>query len=229
MTPRAGSTPARRRPRSGESGREEILDAASRLFTEQGYAGTSTREIALAVGIKQASLYYHFPSKEALLAELMAGTVAPSLEAAQVLEAVPGRAAARLHALARFDVGLLCAGRWNLGALYLLPELRHPRFAGFVADRRRLRDAYGRQVAAAHREGDARVDEVRLATDLVFGLVESVIPVRAERAAGEDLSDLVATVPVACLRLLGLPAGRTAAVVRESGRMSAALDPPQRP
>lgn len=229
MSPRAAATPARRRARSGEGGREEILDAASRLFTEQGYAGTSTREIALAVGIKQASLYYHFASKEAMLAELMAGTVMPSLETAAVLEAVPGRAAARLHALSRFDVGLLCAGRWNIGALYLLPELRHPRFAGFVADRRRLRDRYGRQVTAMHREGDARVEDVELATDLVFGLVESVISVRAERASGADLTDLVETVPVACLRLLGLPAGRTAAVLRESARMSAAVEPPSRP
>lgn len=37
------------------------------LFTDQGYEGTSMRQIADALGINKASLYYHFPNKEALL------------------------------------------------------------------------------------------------------------------------------------------------------------------
>jgi AcrR family transcriptional regulator len=212
------------RPREGETGREEILDAAAELFCQQGYAATSTRAVALAVGIKQASLYYHFPSKEAVLADLLAGTVTPSIRAAENLERLPGRAAARLHALATFDVGLLCSGRWNLASLYLLPELRQPRFASFQADRARLRAAYGRTVAAAVAEGDARPDDVDLATALVFGLVESVISVRGDREQGADLTDLVATVPTAALRMLGVPANRLTAVRRESTRMVAALD-----
>lgn len=213
------------RPREGDTGREEILDAAAELFSQNGYAATSTRAVALAVGIKQASLYYHFPSKEAVLAELLSGTVAPSLAAATALDALPGRAAARLHALASFDVRLLCSGRWNLAALYLLPELRQPRFAPFQEDRSRLRAAYGRLVVAAGAEGDLRGEDAGLATDLVFGLVESVISVRGDRGHGADLGDLVDGVPTACLRMLGLPGNRLAAVVRESARMGRALTP----
>jgi TetR/AcrR family transcriptional regulator, cholesterol catabolism regulator len=48
------------------SGRERILDKAERLFRTSGYNGVSMRDIALDVGIKQASLYYHFPGKEQL-------------------------------------------------------------------------------------------------------------------------------------------------------------------
>lgn len=231
MSPRpavaAGTAPARRpgRPREGGTGREEILDAAAELFSENGYAATSTRAVALAVGVKQASLYYHFPSKEAVLAELLAGTVAPSLAAAETLAGLPGRSAARLHALASFDVRLLCSGRWNLAALYLLPELRQPRFAPFRDDRARLRAAYGRAVAGAVAEGDLRGDDVGLATDLAFGLVESVISVRGDRGHGADLTDLVGGVPTACLRMLGLPANRLGAVLRESARMGRALAP----
>lgn len=229
MSPRPAATadtgPGRRpgRPREGGTGREEILDAAAELFSQHGYAATSTRAVALAVGIKQASLYYHFPSKEAVLAELLAGTVTPSLAAAAALERVPGRAAARLHALASYDVRLLCSGRWNLAALYLLPELRQPRFAPFREDRARLRAAYGRVVGAAVAEGDLRADDVGMATDLVFGLVESVISVRGDRPHGADLTDLVDGVPVACLRMLGLPGNRLDAVRRESARMGRAL------
>src|SRR5262245_9113078 len=45
----------------------EVLDAAAAVFAEKGYAGASTRDIADRLGVRQASLYYYFPSKEAAL------------------------------------------------------------------------------------------------------------------------------------------------------------------
>ena len=52
---------------SGDSRRRDIIRAAARLLGEHGYAGTSMRDIAAAVGMLPGSLYYHFPSKEDLL------------------------------------------------------------------------------------------------------------------------------------------------------------------
>lgn len=46
--------------------RERILNEAARLFTQLGYQGISMREIAEAVGVSKAGLYYHFKNKEAL-------------------------------------------------------------------------------------------------------------------------------------------------------------------
>lgn len=46
--------------------RGRILDAAEDLFAAQGFSGVSVREIAGAVGLNQASIYNHFPSKQAL-------------------------------------------------------------------------------------------------------------------------------------------------------------------
>jgi AcrR family transcriptional regulator len=51
--------------------RQRILDTARQLFTEQGYDGTSLREIAEPLGFSKAALYYHFKSKEEILAALM--------------------------------------------------------------------------------------------------------------------------------------------------------------
>ncbi len=59
------------RPAAVSDTREVILDTAARLFREQGYAATSMRVIAAEVGIKAASLYSHFSSKDEIVAEVL--------------------------------------------------------------------------------------------------------------------------------------------------------------
>jgi AcrR family transcriptional regulator len=46
--------------------RERVLAAAETLFRKRGYSNVTMRDIAEEAGIRQASLYYHFPSKEQL-------------------------------------------------------------------------------------------------------------------------------------------------------------------
>jgi AcrR family transcriptional regulator len=187
--------------REGASGREQILDAAAEMFSEQGYSAASTRRIAEAVGVKQASLYYHFASKQDILAELLAGTVRPSLAFSARLARGTEPPHAQLYALASFDVALLTSGRWNVGALYTLPELRAEQFEGFRRDRLTLKRAYGRRVVAGVRSGVFEAASTEVATALVFALAESVITIRADGVpVGDDLGDVIAT---ACLRLLG--------------------------
>ncbi len=51
--------------------RERVLEAAERLFAEKGYKAVTLRDIALAVGIRHASLYHHVPGgKEELFVEV---------------------------------------------------------------------------------------------------------------------------------------------------------------
>ena len=71
--PRA-CAPARRSPSPPAAGartriaaRREIIEAAARVFAERGFHGASTQDIADVLGIRQASLYYYFPSKEVAL------------------------------------------------------------------------------------------------------------------------------------------------------------------
>ena len=49
-----------------EQTEDRLLNVAAELFSAQGYAGVSMRDIARAMGITQAAIYHHFPSKDAL-------------------------------------------------------------------------------------------------------------------------------------------------------------------
>lgn len=62
-----------KRPRlRAESRKEAILAAVLPLFARHGLAGVSSRELAAACGVSQALIFRHFPSKEALFAEILA-------------------------------------------------------------------------------------------------------------------------------------------------------------
>ena len=55
----------------GRSMRESILAAAVQLFAEYGYHAAPLRDIARIAGIQAASIYHHYPNKQALLLEIM--------------------------------------------------------------------------------------------------------------------------------------------------------------
>ncbi len=62
----------RQRPvRAGDDTDARILVESIQLFARRGYAGTSMREIAAAVGIQPASIYSHFGSKQQILADAL--------------------------------------------------------------------------------------------------------------------------------------------------------------
>jgi AcrR family transcriptional regulator len=56
---------------SGEERRRQIIEAATTLFSRKGFRGTTTREIARAVGVSEAMLFKHFATKEELYAAII--------------------------------------------------------------------------------------------------------------------------------------------------------------
>ncbi len=178
---------------------------AAELFASEGYTATSTRVIAQAVGLRQASLFHYYPRKEAILAELLDRTLRPTLEMSRRLEQADFGPEATLWALADRDVGNLCAGPHNLGALQLLPEARGDQFAWFWRRRQRLFSFYRRTIGAGVAAGLFPAGAGPSAPDLVFGLVESVITakpvVRADPTTPAQIAD-------AALRMLGVPPDR---------------------
>lgn len=65
---------ANRRARPGKKGvatRARILDSAALTFRNKGYAGTRLSDVAAAANTQAGSLYYHFPSREELVEEVL--------------------------------------------------------------------------------------------------------------------------------------------------------------
>jgi AcrR family transcriptional regulator len=52
--------------------RNAIVESATKVFAENGFHGTTTRELAKAAGVSEALLYKHFPSKESLYTAMLA-------------------------------------------------------------------------------------------------------------------------------------------------------------
>lgn len=82
------------------SRREEILDEATRLFAERGYEGASMADLAERVGLRKASLFHHFASKDVLYAAVLARLVEDVGGAIIESASLPGTFAERLDAIA---------------------------------------------------------------------------------------------------------------------------------
>ena len=63
----AGEKPADKRLEKGQETRRAIIETATRLFAEHGYAAVSIDTVLAACEISRGALYHHFASKEALL------------------------------------------------------------------------------------------------------------------------------------------------------------------
>lgn len=107
----------RGRPRKTEQERDDgnrrlaLIRVAARLFRQQGYAGTSTRDIAQAAGMHSGSPFYHFKSKSALLCavieEGVRNAVVRQTEGLQALPVDDANPAARLRVLVRQHLDVL--------------------------------------------------------------------------------------------------------------------------
>ena len=77
---------ARPKNADGQRTRQAILDAALELFAENGYFGTSLRDVATAVGVRESALYNYFKSKEALFDALILAHEHTKLERLALLD-----------------------------------------------------------------------------------------------------------------------------------------------
>ena len=77
----------------------EIIDAAARVFAAKGFHGASTQDIADELGIRQASIYYYFPSKEVALEKVCLIGAEGFYESAKAIAEGEGTAAEKITRL----------------------------------------------------------------------------------------------------------------------------------
>jgi TetR/AcrR family transcriptional regulator len=153
--------------------RQEILDAAARLFADRGYVATTMSEIARAVGLGQSSVYYWFRSKDDVLRAL-AGANRESLEVARRLAAASTPPPVHLYAVLYADVLQMCHGSLDFYDLERVAQAQPESFAEILADYGRLRDEIEAIIDAGMRSGEFLAGDARLATAACLAQTEGV-------------------------------------------------------
>lgn len=155
--------------------RVRILIAAAALFARKGFHGTSTREIAAAVDVRQPSLFHHFASKQAILAELLDRDLDPTLGRLRRLRASTPDPASALYAYLLEDIAELAVSPFDARGIYNDEVLEDP---GLRPQRRKRR--------ALHAEIRELVEE-----GIESGVFRSVDPAFARRAISGMVLDTI--------------------------------------
>ena len=176
-------TPRRRAP--------EIIEAAARVFAERGFHGATTQDIADVLGIRQASLYYYFASKEEALELVCLQGVGGYFEAAKAIAAGPGAAVDKLARLIKSHLAPL-TDRSDFVRVFLnerqhLPAESRRRIGKWS---RGLERVFEDVLKEGVRRGELRSDlDTRLAVLAILGMANAVASwYRSEEAAIDRVS-----------------------------------------
>jgi AcrR family transcriptional regulator len=184
------------RGREGET-RERILVEASALFAERGYHGTSTRDIARAVGIRQPSLYSHFGTKHEILAELLDADLRPALERITAARQLDAPVAVRLHAYLHSDVAAILQLPYDVRGLYNDDVLQLPELQQQARRRAEMHRATTELVAEGVAAGELTVSDPGFVQHAITGLLLEAIRERGARPSMDpfgragDVADFV--------------------------------------
>ena len=154
----------------------ELLEHATRLFAERGFAGTTLQDIADAMGLSRPSLYHYVKSKDDLLARLVEDI---TTDAARQAKAIARRAdldaAGKLEALVRWNVRRMAEkpDRFRLierSESSLPPDLEKAHLEG----RRQVLDTFVRVIRDGAETGQFRPVDERTAALAIIGMTNWV-------------------------------------------------------
>ena len=125
--------------------RSTILNASIRLFGQQGYTGTSMRDIAKEVGVLPGSLYAHIDSKETLLLEIVDEGIMGFLSTVEPIVDLPLPAEERLRRAIRAHVEVVAESpERSLVVFHQWRFLSEPNLTTAIEKRRRYERAFVR-------------------------------------------------------------------------------------
>ncbi len=155
--------------------RDRILRAAAALFRQKGFNGASMQDLAEAVGLTKSSLYHHFPSKQALLSEILELTVERGTPAVRAIAEAGLPAAERLRRAVSHHIIDLIQDQDAVACFVeegrFLASAYRP---AHIAKRDRYEQLFRRIVEDGVEAGEFRPLDVRLASLAVLGMCNSV-------------------------------------------------------
>jgi AcrR family transcriptional regulator len=162
-TVRRNVQPERDTPAVAEDAtREQILLEAAKLFRHQGYYATTLRQIAAAVGIKAGSIYYHFASKDEILAVVLdTGMERVSSAVRERIDALPPDATFRDKIAAGIEghlFGLLSHGDFTSANIRIFGQIPQEAKDKHKIVRRAYETYWNRLLTEAIAKGELRSD-----------------------------------------------------------------------
>lgn len=154
--------PANRQTIERESKAAELLDAAERLFLEQGFERTTIAALARAAGVAGNTVYWYFPSKD----DVLAAVLDRRLE--RILVEVP-------EGLALDDAAVVALAVLDGFAPLTATVHERARSSATVAKAHtRFHTVIGQAVQAAFEDAGLAPDDARLATKSIVAMVEGI-------------------------------------------------------
>jgi AcrR family transcriptional regulator len=188
-------------PKRPDKTKDKILATASRLFYAKGIRAVSVDAIAEKAGITKKTLYYHFRSKDDLIAAYLASRDQPNLDTfAKWFEEAEGSLAERVHALFANLARSARSPKWKgCGFLRTAAELAdmpgHPAVKVAAVHKKRLESWLAERIASAHPSDAAeRARRVVLLMDGAFSTMLVHRDPAYIEAAGEAATLLLQTV-----------------------------------
>ncbi len=150
----------------------QITDTATTLFRQKGYAATSMRDLASAIGIEAASLYNHVRSKEELLHRICFGMAEAFFKARHQVESLHLAAPVKLRLAIEKHVEVITSHR-DASAVFQ-HEWRHlsePDLSVFISMRNEYEAYFSEIIRQGVAEGNFRATDEKLA---VLSLLSSL-------------------------------------------------------
>lgn len=155
--------------------RASILDAAKRLFLEQGYQGVSMDQIAAAAGVSKLTVYSHFGDKETLFAEAISAKCQEVLPDELFVRPPEGPLREQLRTIGHAFFALITSEEAiGMHRMMTTPGTAENtlRELFWNAGPRRLQEVFGQFLQARADEGKLRIEDVPLAASQFFSLLK---------------------------------------------------------
>ncbi len=175
-----------------ETTHDKILEVAAKTFAEKGYNGTCMREIAEALDITKAALYYHFPGKEEIFSACLTHTLGQLVNGLEALAKTDSSVWEKLRIL----IEGMCNFSTNSPQTFMLFKKVVSQSFDKEIDMKMLHSYFTRQqkatmliIASGIEKGELRDDmPVNLITSAIVGMIHHTSGPQMRIMAGIDLT-----------------------------------------